>query len=214
VFTDYFQEIVDHLYQLERRRTVKKHCIAVAVCSALLPLVSSAAPSAATHCPPMNVGTVNLAINSSFEVCGVQKNWKNGDLLPAASAASGWYMHSDNNGVPVMSECVATHAPGPSGTKMLHYEASGAEGGIYQDLANAPAKVMLSAWVFVRKGHVSMQAQAGNTGPGAWSTKIGQWQQLRVCSDGTVPTGMWSIYNSDPAGGEFYVDRVEVLQIP
>jgi hypothetical protein len=194
---------------------MKKHSIVVAVCTALLPLVSNAAPAAATVCPPIGfVNNINLATNPSFETCGAPRKWKIGDPVPAPSAASGWYMHSDNNGAPVMSECVTTHAPGPNGAKMLHYVAGGGEGGIYQIVASAPAKLMMSAWVFVRRGHVAMQAQGGNTGPTTWSTKLGEWEELRLCSDGTVPTGMWVIYNEDPAGGEFYVDRVEVRQTP
>jgi hypothetical protein len=175
--------------------------------------VSYAAPSAATVCPPKEFSSPNLAINSRFEYCTTAKTWRNGDQLPASAAAKSWYMHSDNNGAKVTSECVP-YAPAPGGKYMLHFIAGGGEGGIYQNLENAPAKVMLSAWVFVKRGQVSMQAQAGNTGPAAWSTKIGEWEQLRVCSDGTVPTGMWAIYNSDTRGGEFYVDRVEVRQIP
>jgi hypothetical protein len=48
----------------------------------------------------------------------------------------------------------------------------------------------------------------------AWSTKNGEWEQLRVCTDGTVRPDWFVIYNQDPRGGEFYVDRVEVRALP
>jgi hypothetical protein len=73
---------------------------------------------------------------------------------------------------------------------------------------------MLSAWVLVRSGQVGIQLQGGNTGPAAFSTKIGEWEQLRVCTDGTVPSDFIVIYNQAPSGGIFFVDRVEVRDTP
>ena len=51
-------------------------------------------------------------------------------------------------------------------------------------------------------------------GPSSWNTKVGEWEQLRVCTDSTVPTGMFIIWNEDPSGGEFFVDRVEIKETP
>ena len=52
----------------------------------------------------------------------------------------------------------------------------------------------------------------GNQGPGAWSTKIGEWEQLRVCTNGSL-SDRFVIYNQTPSGGEFYIDRVEVREM-
>ena len=73
---------------------------------------------------------------------------------------------------------------------------------------------MFQVWVYVRKGHVAIQANGGTTGPAAWSAKTNQWEELRVCTDGTVPVDIFLIYNEDPGGGNFYVDRAEIRQLP
>jgi hypothetical protein len=193
-----------------------RQTLIAATIAGLLPLNSFAEPAAATICPPWGFvdhpnNSVNLAKNPSFERCiGPQSG--NGQFPP--SAAADWVMHTDNFNAMVSSECVTTHAPGPNGAKMLHFTAGGGEGGVIQFMASPPPKVMFSAWVFVRKGFVQIQPHGGAGGPVAHSSKRGEWEQLRVCSDGTVATDAYVILNQDPAGGEFYVDRVEVKALP
>jgi hypothetical protein len=176
------------------------------------------APAAATACPPFNfVSNINLARNPSFETIGpngLLTNWQQGDPIPSQSAARFWLMHTNDAGDTVRSRLVQTNVPGPGGSRMLHFRAGGNEGGIIQQLPSAPAKLMFSAWVYVRRGQVALQPNSGTTGPVAWSTKLNQWEQLRVCTDGTVPTGFFAIYNQDPQGGEFFVDRVEIRRTP
>ncbi len=180
--------------------------------------VTAPAPGAATACPPRDfASTVNLARNPSFELVGPNGSpttWLPGNPIPPPSAARFWLMHTNNSGAPVTSQLIPTTAPGPSGSRMLRFRAAGNEGGIVQELPTAPAKLMFSAWVFVRRGQVALQPNGGSQGPVAWSTKRNQWEQLRVCTDGTVPTGFFTIYNQDPAGGEFFVDRVEIRETP
>jgi hypothetical protein len=170
-------------------------------------------PGAAITCPPHAFSNnINYAGNPGFETIG-----PNGALAiwPAlASAAAGWSMHTSNSGAQVVSELVTTHAPGPNGARMMRFVAAGNEGGIYQILNNAPAKVMFSAWVFVRVGRVELQVDAMGQGPIAWTTKVGEWEQLRVCTDGVIAANWLAIYNQDVRGGEFYVDRVEVRAVP
>jgi hypothetical protein len=186
----------------------------------LFPLASNAAPAAATSCPHQAfANNINLAKNASFE-SGLPtfqwKIWNNGNQIPASSAATAWNQHSDNFGSTVKSRLVPTNVPGPGGFRMLHFIAGGGEGGIYQPLQNPPAtgKLMFSAWVYVRSGQLVLQPHGGNQGPNAWSTKIGQWEQLRVCTDGSVPIDALVIYNQVPSGGEFFVDRVEAREMP
>ena len=176
--------------------------------------------AAATAGPPFGfVGPITVK-NASFEQVGPNGSpttWNPGDPTPPPSAAKAWFMHTDNFGASVTSELVPTSVPGPGGGKMLHFIAGGNEGGVYQDLrqyypAGVPASVMFSVWVLVRSGHVAVQPNGGTSGPVAWSTKVGEWEQLRVCTDGTVPVDLMVIYNQDPAGGDFYIDRVEVKQ--
>ena len=172
-------------------------------------------------CPPLAfVNNINLAVNPSFEAGGPPVSWPPGPA-PVLSAATGWFMHTDNFGAPISSARVQTNVPGPGGSKMLHYVSGGIEGGVYQQLANSPAKVMFSAWVRVVKGQVLLAPNGGVTGPYAWSEKKatralpnGEWEQLRVCTDGSVPTGFFIIWNEAAGGSDFYVDRVEVRELP
>ncbi len=47
----------------------------------------------------------------------------------------------------------------------------------------------------------SFRANGGTTGPAAYSTKLNEWEQLRVCTDGTVFADMFVIYNQVATGG-------------
>jgi hypothetical protein len=175
---------------------------------------------ASPFCPPYSFpDTINLAVNPSFETGPGPQTWPPGPT-PPPSAASSWFMHTDNFSALVKSNLVTTNVPGPGGSRMLHFVAGGAEGGVYQQLAASPANLMFSAWVRVKRGHVVLQADGSTTGPSAWSTKTasrlmptGEWEQLRVCTNGAAPTGYFILWNEDPTGGEFWVDRVEIRQM-
>lgn len=177
-----------------------------------------AEPGAANACPPYGfLNATNYATNPSFETLGPNGSpvsWQNGQPLPALSAAASWTMHSNNAGALITTALEPTNVPQNGGARMLHVTSGGNEGGVFQRLFNAPVKMMFSVWVKVRRGHVAIQAQGGNTGPVSWSTKVGEWEQLRICTDGTVPVDMLVIYNQDPAGGDFWVDRAEARAIP
>ena len=178
----------------------------------------SPGPAAATNCPPFSfVNNTNLAKNPSFEVVGPNgpsTTWQAGGPDYPPSAANNWIMHSSNQRATVSSKLESTNVPGAGGAKMLHFIAGGNEGGVYQRQDNAPAKLMFSVWVFVKSGHLAVQANAATSGPTAWSTKHNEWEQLRVCTDGTVPTGYFAVWNEDPNGGDFFVDRVEIRETP
>ncbi len=191
-----------------------------------LALASSAAiaqSSAASQCPGFSISETNLAVNPGFELptgprpAGAAVCWQNGDPLPAQSAAAGWQMHTSNAGARVCSQLIDSTTPGPSGRRMLAFRAEGNEGGIYQDVRGIvdPARAYLfSAWVFVRSGKVGMSGTGSMGGPSSFTTKIGQWEQLRVCTNSRAVTDILSIYNQDAAGGTFYVDRIELREIP
>lgn len=177
----------------------------------------------ASQCPGFSISPVNLAVNPGFEAPGAGGPvapvacWQIGDSLPATSAAAGWLMHTSNDGARVCSRLVESTAPGPNGRRMLAFMAGSNEGGIYQDVRSIvdPARAyMFSAWVLVRSGKVGMSGTGSVGGPSSFSTKIGEWEQLRVCTNSRAVTDILSIYNQDPAGGMFYVDRVELREIP
>jgi hypothetical protein len=189
---------------------------------------AQAAPSAATICPPGNFITpINHADNPSFETVGANGNPSICPFpctAPQESAAANWTIHSDNFGAAVTTRLeplsVLDPRREPYGTdplrqrRMLHIIPDGGEGGVYQLHRTSPARIMFQVWVYVRSGHVVVQANGGNLGPAAWSTKKNQWEELRVCTDGTVPTNLLVVYNEDPAGGNFFIDRAEAREIP
>ncbi|MGQ0619512.1 MAG: hypothetical protein ACT4QA_06285 [Panacagrimonas sp.] len=189
----------------------KKHSLALTILSAAL-LSQQSLAQVVSNCPPINPGTTNRIVNGSFE-SNAPSTLSVVSPPATASAAANWRPHTDNNGTPVTTQIVTTHAPGPNGNSMLRVMGGGVEGGVFQVISQAPAKVMLSAWVFVRTGRVILSPHEFATdGPAAYSSKTGQWEQLRVCSTG-APVGRMSIYNN-AATGEFFVDRVEVVSVP
>jgi hypothetical protein len=183
-----------------------------------LAAAAHAGSPASIYCPPIGFVTGNTAVNASFETAqpgvpvGTETCW-----TPRAgstnSAAANWTMHSSNDGDKVCSTLVPSNAPHNGGGLMLKFKAGGNEGGVFQSIPGTAGKTyMFSAWVKVAKGQVAMQSSGGNTGPVAWSTKHGEWEQLRVCTDSTGATDTMVIYNQDPNGGVFYVDRVELRE--
>jgi hypothetical protein len=200
------------------RRFVALGCASLLALAARAALAESPAMSA---CPTQFFLTGNLAVNSNFESpspgipVGQQTCWRPGLPVPPPSAAGGWFMHSSNQGDRVCSQLLASTAPEPNGTNMLRFTAGGNEGGIYQTVtAPVNSTYMFSVWVYVLSGQVAIQSSANVGGPVAWSTKIGQWEQLRVCNNTLWPADSILVYNQDPNGGSFYVDRVELREIP
>lgn len=190
-----------------------------AACGSLLGAAHAASP-AASACPPNAFLSGNLAVNPAFEqpapgiAAGELACWQGGQALPARSAAAGWLMHTDNAGTRVCSRLVSGSAPGPGGARMLAFQAGAAEGGVYQSHALDPAKAyMFSVWVQVRSGQVAIQSRNMIGGPVAWTTKVGEWEQLRVCTNSLANTDALVIYNQAPGGGTFLVDRVELREI-
>lgn len=189
-----------------------------------IPAARAASPAAAA-CPPQSFLSDNLAENPNFEVAdptvplGSETCWNDGDPLPPPSAADGWFMHSNNDGATVCSRLVKYLAPGLAqkkrGSRAIKFTAGGNEGGIYQDHALDPEKAyMFSVWVLVREGQVAIQSNALSGGPVAWTTKTNEWEQLRVCTNDLFNTNSLVIYNQAADGGVFFVDRVELREIP
>ena len=170
---------------------------------------------AADICPPIGfLNDTNHVLNPSFE-----KADRSGGTH---SAAAKWFLHGDNQGDPVLSSLTATtvpHGTDPGeGIKMIHIDAKGNESGVFQPLPAEliHSKLMYSAWVNVKKGHVFIGLGSFVGGPGGWSTKHNQWEELRVCSNGNPAAPAQDailIYNEDPNGGHFDIDRVEVREM-
>ncbi|HEV8692176.1 MAG TPA: hypothetical protein VGQ91_17860 [Ideonella sp.] len=186
--------------------------------AALLASAAQAGSPASIYCPPIGFVTGNTAMNADFEVAqpgvpvGTETCWtpRSGSV---DSAAKNWTMHSSNQGDKVCSTLVPSNAPYAKGSLMLKFKAGGNEGGVFQLIPNNAGKTyMFSAWVKVSKGQVAMQSNGGPGGPVAWSTKHGEWEELRVCTDSTGVSDSMVIYNQDPNGGQFYVDRVELRE--
>lgn len=164
---------------------------------ALACAAATAQSSAASHCPDFSTSPTNVAVNPGFELpaadtrAGEAVCWQIGDPPPASSAAAGRHM--------------------------LAFRAGASEGGIDQDVRAIvePARAyMFSAWVFVRNGKVGPSGTHVVGGPASFTTKVGEWEQLRVCTNSRAVTDILPIYNQDPAGGTFFVDRIELREIP
>lgn len=176
---------------------------------------------AASACPPIGFLSDNLAVNTDFETpmdgvpAGSPACWQLGDPVPANSAAAGWQIHTSNAGDPVCTWLLPGGAPGPGGQRAISVRAGGNEGGLYQAQALDPRKsYMFSVWVKVRRGQVAIASRATTGGPVAWSTKLGEWEQLRVCTNSLSNTDLLTVYNQAAGGGSFTVDRVELREIP
>lgn len=182
------------------------------VCAAILALLTiTVAPielsaQAALSCPPYTPPAgPNLLRNTDFEQagpCGVATWW----LSPiqnncgVRSAAGDWFIHTGKKLDSVATSLVPSALPIGGGGRMVSIQAAGVESGIWQAPPAGLKKVMASAWVFVRSGHVVMGVQAVTAGPYSWSTKTKEWELLRVCTDGSVPVDWFFIYNWAPAG--------------
>lgn len=177
------------------------------------------AGAAAMLCPATTLGATNLAVNPSFESGKGPQTFPPGSSTKP-SAATGWNMHTSNSLAPVTTTRVSLpfagvpNPPGPPaavGSRMLRITSGSVEGGVFQQIA-APAKVMFSIWVYVKRGRAFLELNSlGN--PGAWTTKRNEWEQIRVCSDGSNFSGYFGIFNQDPNGGDFFIDRAEIRQI-
>lgn len=174
----------------------------------------------AVACPPLNAPGPNLLQNPDLETvgpCGTFTWWQMGvgSCLGnvTASAAQGWTTHSSNQGALIKTTLLQSALPLGGLTKMLHVVTAGNEGGVFQQAPAGLTKIMVSAWVYVRTGHVLLLANANNTGPVSWNSKFNEWELLRVCTDGTVPINLISVVNEDVAGSDYFLDRLELRVI-
>ena len=188
-------------------------CAATCLASA-----AQATSPASIYCPAGEFLSGNVAVNPGLETphplvpLGQTTCWTptSGGIH---AAAEGWTMHSSNSGAQVCSTLLASNAPGNQGGRMLRFKAGSNEGGITQPVPGAAGKTyMFSAWVKVSRGRVALQPNGGGAGPVSWSSKIGEWEQLRVCTDATGVTDSLVIYNQAAEGGLFFVDRVELRE--
>jgi hypothetical protein len=198
---------------MKKNNWVSQLCLSVLVTATPLSLFGQAAVT----CPAYSPAGPNVALNPDFETvgpCGASTVWNMGNgACGTNSAASNWSIHSSNTGTAIATYQVQTTLPIGGLTKMLRIIARGNESGVWQPLPAGMTAVMVSAWIYTRRGHVVLQATGGNTGPSAWNAKTNEWEELRVCTNGIVPVDTIVIYNEDPAGGDFLVDRVEARAI-
>jgi hypothetical protein len=182
---------------------------------------AGAASPAAGSCPDYLFLSGNLEPNPEFGIpqagipLGSKTCWQSGGVPLPPAAAADWFMHSNNAGAKVCSTVVNGGAPGSKGAKRLFVTAGGNEGGVYRNVPFVAGKgYMFSVWVFVKSGQVAIQSSATTGGPVAWSSKTGEWEQLRVCNNSQFGADQLVIYNQAETGGKFYVDRVEFREMP
>jgi hypothetical protein len=136
--------------------------------------------------------------------------------MPAGGTPSGaqdWRAHNSNAGAVINTNLMGS--TGPDGGRMLQVRTLGNEGGVFQKFNPAgEKKVLVTAWVYVMKGQVQLGlGKDGFTSQAVMSTKINQWEKLSIVSDGNTENNWVWVYNQAPAGGDFYIDFVEVRTI-
>ena len=101
---------------------------------------------------------------------------------------------------------------------MLYIRTGGNEGGVIQTFSSehpGSAKIIGAAWVFVRHGNAQIGIHAdGVPTVSAFSTKVGEWELLKVCSDGNSTNSMFFVINQDANGGDFYIDAAAIIVSP
>lgn len=199
--------------------------LSIGVLVAIVYASGNAESAAVTMCSAVSSQNPNQnsAINPNFESCSTntqascegKKVKGNCEPLPAPTAI-GWKINSDNSGSKATSKCVSVEVSGKNDRRMLKLVSNGNKRGVFLELPNlkSDAKRMLSTWVWVRSGQVAIAQQDGNKRPVSWSTKGSGWEQLRICSNGAVPTNSIVISNQVKGGSRFEVDRIEMGNIP
>lgn len=184
--------------------------------------VRGSSPAQKEACPPagFDANAQNLLSNASFEGVGPRGRTVSFSGRPGAddarSAAADWTMHTSNDRANVTTELIRSTKPG-GGKSMLHVSAGSNEGGVYQAFAadnRGPARVVASAWVFVRRGRVVIGT--GNSGfitNSALSTTTGRWELLQACSDGETTNNWFVVYSTAVEGSEFFVDLASVSEV-
>jgi hypothetical protein len=170
----------------------------------------------------VKTNTISSLVGQSFEGCSTVKTTSG--LTPnQVSANEYWTMFGGtignfpNPGSVVKTQCVPTTAPGPNYFTMMQVTTNKANTGILQTPNPIGAtKTMFSVYVFVKKGGVQIRSGTSGTtlGSTSHSIKKGEWEQLRVCTDGSVNVNQLVIQGTDPTGSDFYVDRAELYRMP
>jgi hypothetical protein len=174
------------------------------------------APCPAPHFNPFT--TTNLLKNFSFNSVGpMGTTTTHSGALPVpfpSSAAQDWLMHNSNSGATITTRMIPS--TGPQGPRMLQVRTGGTEGGVIQNFSSkhkGAGKIVGAVWVFVNKGKVQLGIHAdGSPTASVMSTKIGQWELLKVCSDGNSSNSMFFVLNQDPDGGDFFIDAATVVR--
>ena len=203
-----------------KKRISELSLTALSICVLAATIPTGLPGQTALACPAFSPPGPNLLQNPDLETvgpCGPATWWKMGvGSCPGnltASAAQGWTTHSSNQGALIKTSLVTSSLPIGGLTKMLHIVTGGNEGGVFQLAPTGLTKIMFSAWVFVRTGHVLLLANSNNTGPYSWNSKVGEWELLRICTDGTVPVNLIGVLNVDAAGSDYFLDRLELRTI-
>ncbi|MBI5858017.1 MAG: hypothetical protein HZB42_10280 [Sphingobacteriales bacterium] len=131
------------------------------------------------------------------------------------------WLGSTTNEAGVMTETVkaATNCvpPWPNYVmgNMMHVKTTlGGSGIVNSDIPAGTGKVKISCWVYVIKGKVNMGY--GPTGSAVVSTMSRytcRWEKLEMVKSGAEACNQITLYSSNTADVEFYVDAVSVVKI-
>lgn len=162
-----------------------------------------------------------VLVNPGFERVGSAGSPTRSDRAqpprPVPAAAEGWSIDAPAGPVPTRTTLVPSTLPG-GGAHMLHVEAGGAGHGVVQRVETSlPGRAVVSAWVRVERGRVSLvtwrgsprQAGAGQA-PGATATSTGRgdWQllQAEVSGEADIEIGL----RAQGGRAEFFLEQAEL----
>lgn len=189
----------------------------------IFPAASSAESAAAIPCSPIicqnsvqNFSALDQENCSLIAKAGCEeKKWNDPWEFSSPAIAIDWKRHFDNIDGKIASKCMPSEDPAKDDVRLLKIVSNGSKSGVFLELPNLKPnnKRMTSTRVWVRSGRVAIAMQGGTTRPSARSTKVGEWEQLQICTDATAQSDSLVIYNQVKGGGRFVVDRIEMRDI-
>lgn len=168
---------------------------------------------------PDSIISSNLLKNHNFDGTEGQTSTFDKKDAGSSSAAEEWRVWNSVDGI-ITTELVRSTFPYGGSMTMIHVTTAGIHSGLVQKFLlenTGPSRIIASAWVFVKRGHVGIGTGNGGAtnNTDAVSKTTGQWEYLEA-SNSISPANEFIIYsdNQTEDGADFYVAEASVVEIP
>lgn len=161
----------------------------------------------------------NELLNGDFSqrIANSTRSLTTTDHRPRASEpapARGWNI---TNYTPAITVCQILRSSRDPDLNMLRISTSGGKNGLLQQwlpVNTGPAKVVSSAWVFVRRGRVFLGSGNGDASqrPDAISHTLYNWELITGINQ-SCPANETVIYAAGPEGADFDIEQVVVHRV-